>query len=107
MKNLLKGQIPEEFQLNYDLTFTEQSKTVYEKLIPKLKRLMQGHFDPSVTQLSNWLRSIHKHRRDRLRKRRLGKLVKGDRRLHKNSRLAEVSIFLKLFLYCSYLIINR
>lgn len=53
MKNLLKGQIPDEFQLKYDLTFTEQSKTVYEKLIPELKRLMQGNFNPSVTQLSN------------------------------------------------------
>lgn len=106
MKNLLKGQIPDEFQLKYDLTFTEQSKTVYEKLIPELKRLMQGNFNPSVTQLSNWLRAIHKHRRDRLRKREMGKLAKNDRRLHKNSRLAEVCIFLRLFLYCSYLIIN-
>lgn len=103
MKYLLKGQILKEFQLDYDRTFTEQSRTIYEKLIPELKRLMQGHFNPSVTQLSNWLRSFHKHRRDRLRKRSLGKLEKTDRRLHKNSRLAEVCIFLKfdfLFIIC-------
>ena len=59
MKHLLKGQIPREYQLDYDITFTEQSATVYEKLIPELRRLMAGHFNPSVTQLSNWLHSIH------------------------------------------------
>jgi hypothetical protein len=104
MKHLLKGQIPREYQLDYNTTFSEQSGTIYEKLIPELRRLMAGHFNPSVTQLSNWLRSIHKHRRDRLRKRNSGKLPKVDRRLHKNSRLAEVSIFFNL--YCIYLIIN-
>jgi hypothetical protein len=104
MKNLLKGQIPNEYQLKYDLTFFEQTKTVYGKLIPELKKLMEGLFNPSVTQLSNWLRAIHKHRRDRLRKRTSGQLRKTDRRLHKNSRLAEVSVFLKLFLYCCCLI---
>ena len=104
MKHLLKGQIPREYQLDYDITFTEQSATVYEKLIPELKRLMAGHFNPSVTQLLNWLHSIHKHRRDRIRKRNSGKLTKVDRRMHKNSRLSEVSIF--FYLYCNYLIIN-
>lgn len=107
MKNLLKGQIPNEYQLKYDLTFSEQTKTVYEKLIPELKKLMEGLFNPSVTQLSNWLRAIHKHRRDRLRKRTSGQLIKTDRRLHKNSRLAEVSVFLKivslLLLFNNYL----
>lgn len=92
MKNLLKGQIPKEFRLDYDKTFSEQSDTVYEKLIPELKRLMQGNFNPSVTQLSNWLKAVHKHRRDRHRKRQSGQLSKVDRRLHKNTRLAEVSI---------------
>lgn len=107
MKHLLKGQIPKEYRLDYELTFSEQKTTIYEKLIPELKRLMEGNnFNPSVTQLSNWLQSIHKHRRDRLRKRTSGKLSKVDRRLHKNSRLMDVSIFYKLFLYCSCLIIN-
>ena len=45
MKHLLKGQIPREYQLDYKITFTEQSATVYEKLIPELKRLMAGHFN--------------------------------------------------------------
>ena len=93
MKNLLKGEVPKEFLLDYEKTFTEQLETIYEKLIPELKRLMQGNFKPSVTQLSNWLRSVHKHRRDRIRKRQLGQLEKTDRRLHKNTRLAEVGIF--------------
>src|SRR5271166_5478073 len=107
MKHLLKDQIPKEYRLDYELTFSEQKTTIYEKLIPELKRLMEGNnFNPSVTQLSNWLQSIHKHRRDRLRKRTSGKLSKVDRRLHKNSCLMDVSIFYKLFLYCSCLIIN-
>ena len=92
MKHLLKGQIPSEYQLDYDITFSEQSGTIYKKLIPELRWLMAGHFNSSVTQLSNWLCSIHKHRR--LQKRNSGKLPMVDRRLHKNTRLAEVSIFL-------------
>ena len=91
MKNLMKG-IPAEYQLDYEKTFFEQTTTVYEKLIPELKRLMKGVFNPSVTQLSNWLKSIHKHRRDRLRKRIARTLGQVDRRLHANTRLAEVSV---------------
>ena len=91
MKNLMKG-IPAEYQLDYEKTFSEQTTTVYEKLILELKRLMKGVFHPSVTQLSNWLKSIHKHRRDRLRKRIAGTLGQVDRRLHANTRLAEVSV---------------
>ena len=49
MKHLLKGQILKEYQLDYDITFTEQSATVYEKLILELKQLMVGHYNPSVT----------------------------------------------------------
>ena len=92
MKYLLKGQIPEEFRLDYDRTFSEQSDKIYKKLIPELKRLMSGHYNPSVTQLSNWLRSIHKHKRDRQRKQQSGQLDQDDRRMHINSRLFEVSI---------------
>ena len=44
MKYLLKGQIPEEFQLDYDWTFSEQSDKIYKKLIPELKRLMSGNY---------------------------------------------------------------
>ena len=90
MKYLLKGQIPAEYQLDYNTTFSEQSTTVYEKLIPELKRLMEGNFNPSVTQLSHWLRAIHKHRRDRLRKQQSGNLKKDDERLHRNARLSDV-----------------
>ena len=68
MKNLLKGQIPIEFRLNYNLTFFKQSEVEYEKLIPELKRLMKSHFKPFVTQLSNWLHAYYKHRRVQLRK---------------------------------------
>ena len=68
MKNLLKGQIPDEYAIDYEKTFSEQSDKIYKKLIPELKKLMSGHFNPSVIQLSNWLRSIHKHKRDRIKK---------------------------------------
>lgn len=95
MKNLLKGQVPVEYRLNYDATFSEQSTVIYERLIPELKRLMEGHYNPSVTQLSNWLHAYHKHRRNRLRKKQSGTLDNDDRRTHKNARLAEVSIYLK------------
>lgn len=99
MKNLLKGQIPEEFRIVYDKTFGEQTETIYQKLIPELKRLMSGHYNPSVTQLSNWLRSIHKHKRDRERKRLSGQLDKDDRRVHINARLSEVRSDLILILF--------
>ena len=92
MKYLLKGQIPEEFRLDYDRTFSEQSDKIYKKLIPELKRLMSGHYNLSVTQLSNWLWSIHKHKRDRQRKQQSGQLDQDDRRMHINLRLSEVSI---------------
>src|SRR3954452_12439121 len=94
MKNLMKGQIPQEYALDYDKTFSEQSEKIYGKLIPELKKLMEGHFNPSVTQMSNWLRSMHKHKRDRQRKRQSGQLDKDDRRMHINSRLSEVSSIL-------------
>ncbi|GES74317.1 hypothetical protein GLOIN_2v1786037 [Rhizophagus clarus] len=38
MKNLLKGQIPEEYRLDYGKTFSEQIVKIYEKLISELKR---------------------------------------------------------------------
>src|SRR3954451_5798713 len=94
MKNLMKSQIPQEYALDYDKTFSEQSEKIYEKLISELKKLMNGHFNPSVTQMSNWLRSIHKHKRDRQRKQQSGQLDKDDRRMHKNSPLSEISRFL-------------
>ena len=53
MKKLLEDQILEEYQLDYSLTFSEQLKMVYKKLIPELKRCMEGIYNPSVTQLSN------------------------------------------------------
>src|SRR5688572_10083605 len=94
MKNLLKDQIPEDYALDYDKTFTEQSDKIHKKLIPKLKKLMSGHFDPSVTQLTEWLRSVHKHKRNRERKRLTGQLDRVNRRTHINARLSEVSIIL-------------
>ena len=66
MKHLLKG-LPENCQLDYNQTFSGQVKKIHEILIPELKRMMAGHYNPSATQLTEWLRSIHKHRRDRLR----------------------------------------
>jgi uncharacterized protein YktB (UPF0637 family) len=90
MKNLLKG-LPKERQLDYSKTFSQQSKNVHENLIPELKCMMMGHYNPSVTQLMDWLRSIHKHRRDRLRNLQTGKLNVTGRRTHKNARLSEVS----------------
>ncbi|GBC01680.1 hypothetical protein RclHR1_42930001 [Rhizophagus clarus] len=91
IKNLLKGQIPEEYRLDYGKTFSEQIAKIYEKLIPELKRLMSGHYNPSVTQLSNWLRSIHKHKKDKQQKQLSGQLDKVDQ---KNRR---VKVAIKLY----------
>ncbi|RIA78978.1 hypothetical protein C1645_841903 [Glomus cerebriforme] len=55
MKYILKGQIPDEYMLDYNKTFVKQSDKIYKKLISELKKLMSGHYNPSVTQLSNWL----------------------------------------------------
>jgi hypothetical protein len=97
MKNILKGQIPDEYALDYNKTFSEQSEKIFKKLIPELQRLMSDHFNPSVTQLSDWLRSTHKHKRDRMRKKQSGQLDRSDRRMHINARLSEVSSILFQF----------
>ncbi|RIA79806.1 hypothetical protein C1645_745679 [Glomus cerebriforme] len=47
MKHILKGQIPDEYALDYDKTFVEQSDKIYKKLIPELKKLMSGHYNLS------------------------------------------------------------
>ncbi|CAG8694158.1 1028_t:CDS:2 [Funneliformis mosseae] len=52
--------------------------------------MMKGVFNPSVTQLSNWLKAINKHYSDRLKKRQVGILEKVDRRLHANTYIAEM-----------------
>ncbi|RIA99637.1 hypothetical protein C1645_811218 [Glomus cerebriforme] len=48
MKHILKGQIPDEYTLDYDKTFVKQSDKIYKKLIPELKKLMSGHYNPST-----------------------------------------------------------
>ncbi|RIA88855.1 hypothetical protein C1645_825682 [Glomus cerebriforme] len=53
IKHILKGQIPDEYALDYDKTFVKQSDKIYKKLIPELKKLISGHYNLSVTQLSN------------------------------------------------------
>ncbi|CAG8617711.1 8374_t:CDS:2 [Funneliformis mosseae] len=55
MKNLMKGQILDEYMIDYDKTFSEQSEKIYKKLIPELKKLMSKHFNLSVTQLLKYL----------------------------------------------------
>src|SRR5437762_812869 len=109
MKNLLKGQIPEDYALDYEKTFSEQSDKIYGKLIPELKKLMSGHFNPSVTQMAEWLRSVHKHRRDRERKRITGQLDMVDRRTHINACLSEVNIvlFILFITFFNCLIIQK
>ncbi|RIA82009.1 hypothetical protein C1645_836028 [Glomus cerebriforme] len=47
MKHILKGQISDEYTLDYDKTFIEQSDKIYKKLILKLKKLMSRHYNRS------------------------------------------------------------
>ncbi|PKY58967.1 hypothetical protein RhiirA4_481327 [Rhizophagus irregularis] len=51
MKNLLKGQIPKEYWLDYSKTFCEQTAKIYKKLIPELKKLISGHYNLSLKHL--------------------------------------------------------
>ncbi|CAG8647442.1 1989_t:CDS:2 [Funneliformis mosseae] len=59
------------------------------------RRIMESIFNISVTQLSNWLKAIHKHHRDRLKKRQAGILGKVDRRLHANTHFTELKLLLQ------------
>ncbi|CAG8497273.1 10810_t:CDS:2 [Funneliformis mosseae] len=59
MKNLMKGQISAEYQLDYEKTFSEQSTTIYKKLILKLKRLMNRVFNPSIGALEKVNRRLY------------------------------------------------
>ncbi|RIA91157.1 hypothetical protein C1645_822470 [Glomus cerebriforme] len=51
MKHILKGQIPDEYALDYDKIFIKQSNKIYKKLIPELKKLMSGHYNPLLKYL--------------------------------------------------------
>ncbi|RIA79783.1 hypothetical protein C1645_839931 [Glomus cerebriforme] len=51
MKHILKGQIPDEYALDYNKTFVKQSDKIYKKLISELKKLMSGHYNPSLKNL--------------------------------------------------------
>ncbi len=60
MKAILK-MIDSKRDLNYGETFNSKKniKTCYS-LIPELRKAMAPNFYPSVNQLSNWLKSLHK-----------------------------------------------
>jgi hypothetical protein len=65
MKSILKTLQP-EFQLKNDETFTSEANTsIQRKLIPELLNALKPRYNPSYKELTIWLQSLHKHRRNR------------------------------------------
>ena len=60
MKAILKT-IDSKWDLDYDETFNSKKNVkTRHSLIPELRKAMAPNFCPSVNQLSNWLKSLHK-----------------------------------------------
>jgi len=63
MKIILKT-LNKKFSLDYEDTFnTKKNLEIRSRLIPELQKSMAPNYHPSVTQLTKWLKSLHKSRR--------------------------------------------
>ena len=90
MKEILKT-LPQEYEMMYDKVFNNQeNKKIRQKLVPELLRALRPRFNPSYSQLKEWLRALHKHRRDGYLSEQKGVKEKSNRRIHNNNRIAEV-----------------
>ena len=62
MKAILKT-INSKQDLDYGETFNSKKNVkTRHNLIPELRKAIASNFCPSVNQLSNWLKSLHKSR---------------------------------------------
>lgn len=83
--------LPQEFEMKYDKVFNSQdNKKIRSKLIPELLRSLRPRYNPSYVQLKEWLRSLHKHRRDGHLLTMKGTQDQTNRRVHNNNRVADV-----------------
>jgi hypothetical protein len=90
MKTILKT-LPRELELKYDEKFgSEANADALRQIIPRLMDAMKSKYDVTYKELRGWLASLHKHRRIRHLYQERGVLDKDNRRLHRNSRTAEV-----------------
>ena len=90
MKEVLKT-LPSEFEMKYDKVFNRQdNKSIQSKLVSELLRLLRSRYNPTYIQLREWLRSLHKHRRDSYLLNIKGAQDQTNRRVHNNNRVAEV-----------------
>ena len=91
MKAVLKT-ISWKDDLDYDEPFnSEKNAALCHSLIPELRKFLAPNFRPSVDQLMNWLKTLHKSRRTARRIKKSGKGLSELRRIHNNNRVHEVS----------------
>jgi hypothetical protein len=90
MKSILKTT---KIQLNYEETFnSEENIKIRRELISELQKAMKPNYHPSTNQLTKWLNCLHKSRRSQLKLKNSGKSTEGNRRIHNNNRIHDVSM---------------
>lgn len=96
-----------KLNLDYDETFNSvKNIKVHHNLVKELRKSMVPHYNPSITQLTIWLSSLHKSRRSQLKLRNSGKIGENKRRTHTNSRVQEVRIIPNLFRFLNYWLLS-
>ena len=90
MKEILKTLLS-EYEMRYDKVFNStDNKKIRQKLVPELLRSLRSRYNPSYLKLKEWLRALHKHRRDGYLLAHTGAQNQTNRRVHNNIRVAEV-----------------
>jgi hypothetical protein len=90
MKEILKT-LPPELEMKYEQVFgSSENKSIRQKLVPELFRALQPRFKPSYGSIKEWLRALHKHRRDSYLLSKKGSQDRTNRRIHNNNRITEV-----------------
>lgn len=78
--------------LDYDETFNSvKNNKIRRKLVPELRKALAPNFCTTAEQVTKWLSCLHKSRRSQRKVKNTGKSVEGQRRVHSNSRLNDVS----------------
>ena len=87
MKAILKT-INSKRDLNYGETFNSKKNVkTHHSLILELRKAMALNFCPSVNQLSNWLKSLHKSQRSKNKIKQSERIVVDKCRVHNNSQV--------------------
>jgi hypothetical protein len=90
MKTILKT-LPANLEMKYDEKFGSEGNTeILREVIPRLVAALK-RYNISYSQVKEWLRALHKHRRVRFLYGQRGTLDHDNRRLHKNNRTNEVN----------------